>query len=148
MQGHPRWMGHSGEFWQIVSHWRREWQTTPVYLLWEPHELYKKENGRSILKNSYTISFKKLTIYYDLEILFIPKKWKYMCTQTTTQLFTANCNGNNQQTVIPSCQGIVLNSTKEWTNCSYIQLGWISKVLCWAAKSQPLKVTYYRIPLR
>ena len=32
MQGHPRWMGHSREFWQNVVHWRREWQTTPVYL--------------------------------------------------------------------------------------------------------------------
>jgi len=26
MQGHPRWMGHSGEFSQNVVHWRREWQ--------------------------------------------------------------------------------------------------------------------------
>ena len=34
--------GHSGEFWQNVIHWRREWQTTPVFLLWEPHEQYKK----------------------------------------------------------------------------------------------------------
>ena len=33
MQGHPRWKGHSGEFWQNVVHWRREWQTTPVFLL-------------------------------------------------------------------------------------------------------------------
>ena len=23
-------------------HWRREWQTTPVFLPWEPHELYKR----------------------------------------------------------------------------------------------------------
>ena len=30
------------EFWETVIHWRREWQTTPVYLPWEPHELYKK----------------------------------------------------------------------------------------------------------
>ena len=34
--------GHSGEFWQHMIHWRREWQTTLVYLLWVPHELYKK----------------------------------------------------------------------------------------------------------
>ena len=32
IQGHPRWIGHSREFWQNVIHWRREWQTTPVYL--------------------------------------------------------------------------------------------------------------------
>ena len=39
MSGHPKWLGHSGEFWKNVIHWRREWPTTPVYLLWEPHEL-------------------------------------------------------------------------------------------------------------
>ena len=38
----PRQMGHSGEFWQEVIHWRTEWETTPVYLPWELHELYKK----------------------------------------------------------------------------------------------------------
>ena len=42
MQGHPRWTAHGGEFWKHVIHWRREWQTIPVHLLWEPHELYKK----------------------------------------------------------------------------------------------------------
>ena len=26
-----------GEFWQCVVHWRREWQTTSVFLPWEPH---------------------------------------------------------------------------------------------------------------
>ena len=34
-------MGHSEKFWQNV-HWRREWQTTPVFLSWEPHEQYEK----------------------------------------------------------------------------------------------------------
>ena len=42
MQGYPRQTGHSREFWQNVIHWRREWQTTPVYLAWEPHELHKR----------------------------------------------------------------------------------------------------------
>ena len=37
IQGHPRRMRHSGEF-QSVVHWRREWQTTPVFLPREPHE--------------------------------------------------------------------------------------------------------------
>ena len=31
-----------GEFWQNVVHWRREWQTTSVFLPWEPHEQYAK----------------------------------------------------------------------------------------------------------
>ena len=35
-------MGHGGEFWQNVVHWRREWQTTSVFLPWEPHEQYEK----------------------------------------------------------------------------------------------------------
>ena len=26
-----------------MVHWRREWQTTPVFLLGEPHEQYAKE---------------------------------------------------------------------------------------------------------
>ena len=33
----PGQMDHSEEFWPIVIHLRREWQTTPVFLLWEPH---------------------------------------------------------------------------------------------------------------
>ena len=42
MWGHPRWMDHGGEVWQNVVHWRREWQTTSVFLPWEPHEQYEK----------------------------------------------------------------------------------------------------------
>ena len=30
------------EFWQNVVHWRREWQTTSVFLQWEPHEKQKE----------------------------------------------------------------------------------------------------------
>ena len=40
--GHPRWTGHGGEVWRNVVHWRREWQTTSVFLTWEPHEQYEK----------------------------------------------------------------------------------------------------------
>ena len=39
LQYHGRWRGHGGEFWQSMVHWRREWQTTSVFLPWEPHEL-------------------------------------------------------------------------------------------------------------
>ena len=35
-------MGHGGEFWQNVVCWRREWQTTSVFLPWDPHEQYEK----------------------------------------------------------------------------------------------------------
>ena len=37
--GHPRRMGHGGVY---VVHWRREWQTTSIFLPWEPHEQYDK----------------------------------------------------------------------------------------------------------
>ena len=40
--GHPRRVGHGGEIWQNVVHWRREWQTTSVFLPWEPREQYEK----------------------------------------------------------------------------------------------------------
>ena len=40
--GPPKTDGHSGEFWQNVVDWRREWQSTPVFLPWEPHEQYEK----------------------------------------------------------------------------------------------------------
>ena len=50
--GHPRQRGHSGEFWQNVIHWRRKWQTTSVYLPWEPHELYKRTKKLLYLKMS------------------------------------------------------------------------------------------------
>ena len=39
---HPRWMGHGGEFWQNMVHWRREWQVTSIFLPWESHEQYDK----------------------------------------------------------------------------------------------------------
>ena len=35
-------IGHGEEFWQNVVHWRRERQTTSVFLPWEPHEQYEK----------------------------------------------------------------------------------------------------------
>ena len=42
-------LGHGGGIWQNVVHWRREWQTTSVFLPWEPHEQYERQNDR-ILK--------------------------------------------------------------------------------------------------
>ena len=41
-------MGHGGEFWQNVVHWRREWQTITVFLPWEPHEQCEKEKDRTL----------------------------------------------------------------------------------------------------
>ena len=40
--GHPRPAGHGEEVGQNVVHWRREWQTTSVFLPGEHHEQYEK----------------------------------------------------------------------------------------------------------
>ena len=39
MQGHPKQTSYGGEFWQNMIHWRRERQTIPVFLPWEPQWL-------------------------------------------------------------------------------------------------------------
>ena len=46
VKGHPGWMGHSGEFWQNVVHWRRERQATSVFLPWEEYQ----ENLKNSMK--------------------------------------------------------------------------------------------------
>ena len=45
MQGHPRETDHSAEFRQNVVPWRREWQTTLVFLLDKPM-IHIKRGGR------------------------------------------------------------------------------------------------------
>ena len=49
-------MGHGGEFWQNMVHWRREWQTTSVFLPWEPHEQYEKAKRDRTLKDELSRS--------------------------------------------------------------------------------------------
>ena len=44
--------GHGGEFWQNVVHWRRQWQTTSIFLPWEPHEQYERQKDRTWQMNS------------------------------------------------------------------------------------------------
>ena len=48
VKGHPRQIGHSEEFWQNVIHWRREWQTTPVFFLWEPMSSMKRQKDMTL----------------------------------------------------------------------------------------------------
>ena len=43
VQGYPRQMGHSEEFWQNVVHLRRERQTTPVFLCENPMKSMKRQ---------------------------------------------------------------------------------------------------------
>ena len=46
-------MAHGGEFWQNMVHWRRECQTTSVFLPCEPHDQYErfKKKKRKEKKN-------------------------------------------------------------------------------------------------
>ena len=37
----------ASQFWQNVVHWRREWQTSSVFLPWELHEQYEKKKKKS-----------------------------------------------------------------------------------------------------
>ena len=52
MQGHPIWTGKYWEFWQNMVHWRREWQTTSVFLPWEPHEQFEKKKKDMTVKDA------------------------------------------------------------------------------------------------
>ena len=36
------------ERWQKVIHWRREWQTTSVFLPWEPYEQWDNRENKII----------------------------------------------------------------------------------------------------
>ena len=52
MQGHPGQTGHSEEFWQNVVHWKREWQSTPVFLPGEHHEQYEEAKHMTLEEKS------------------------------------------------------------------------------------------------
>ena len=38
MWGHQKRTGHGGQVRQYVVHWRKEWQSTSIFLPWESHE--------------------------------------------------------------------------------------------------------------
>jgi len=48
MWGHPRLPARGGEVWQKVVHWRREWQTTSVFLPWGPRNSMKRPKDRTL----------------------------------------------------------------------------------------------------
>ena len=64
MQSHPRWTGHSGEFWPDMIHWRSEWQTTPVYLPWEPHKLSLKRQNDACIYTLFIVLF--IMVYHRI----------------------------------------------------------------------------------
>jgi len=53
MQGHPRWTGHGGKFWQNMAYRRREWQTPSVFLTQETHEQFSSvQFSHSVVSDS------------------------------------------------------------------------------------------------
>ena len=87
VQPHPRRTGRSEGSWKNVIHWRREWQTTPVYLLWEPHELHKKakRNYHMIQQFYFWVFTQKIwrrfqraicTLMFRAAQFTIAKRWK------------------------------------------------------------------------
>ena len=61
---------HCREFWQNVVYWRRDWQTTSVFLPWEPHEEYEK--AKRYDTERWTPQVKKCPICYWRLV----EKWK------------------------------------------------------------------------
>ena len=102
--GHPTWTGHRGEFWQNVTHWRREWETTPVYLPLEPHELHKRS--------------KKATIWPCIPLLGLCPEKNIIQKDTWTPVFIAALHTTAKTGKQPNCP-----STGEWIKkmwCIYI----------------------------
>ena len=61
-----------GEFWQNVVHWRREWQTTSVFLPWELHEQYEDCIALAIFRNIIAFNVHKVSLNLCITIIIIP----------------------------------------------------------------------------
>ena len=71
----PRQIGHAGDFWQ---NWRNEWQTTPVYLPWEPHELYKRaSNWVSVFSTHKIVEIFSISLCLKFQVLDGTTEQKY-----------------------------------------------------------------------
>ena len=61
--------------WQNVVHWRREWQTTSVFLPWEPHEQYEK--AKRYNTERWTPQVGRCPIYYwGRAEKWLQKEWR------------------------------------------------------------------------
>ena len=78
-----------------VIHWRREWETTPVYLPLEPHELYKRS--------------KKATIRPCIPLLGVCPEKNIIQKDTCTPVFIAALCTTAKTGKQPNCP-----STEEW----------------------------------
>ena len=81
VRGHPRWAGHGGEVWQNVVHWRRERQTTSVFLPWKPHEQYEK--AKRTLKDEHPRSVGIICYWRRVEKL-LQEEWRDGAKAKTT----------------------------------------------------------------
>ena len=87
MWGHPRCMGHGGEVWQNVVHWRRELQTTSIFLPWKPHELYEKTKRKDTERWTPHVSRCPIC-YWRLVEKYLPERTKeWSQSKNSTQLW-------------------------------------------------------------
>ena len=84
--GCPRQAGYGGEVWQNVVHWRRKWQTTLVFLLWESHgERSLVGYCSRVLKSPTQLKWlSTLVIYCD--IIYCPKTLQLKATVIISQV--------------------------------------------------------------
>ena len=115
--GHPRRTGHGGEVWQNVVHWRREWQTTSVFLPWELHEQCEQYNKAS---KWYKLNIQTCSIRFKTPQCYSPfvLYTKSPCLTAINQqisLERKNTNKNNAVTMFESlCYGrktVTVNQT-------------------------------------
>ena len=72
--------GHGGELWQNVVHWRREWQTTSVFLPWEP----QKQTIVTLLQIPKELS----SFGTGVDFFFLQRLWKHSWHQTSWNIST------------------------------------------------------------
>ena len=73
VKGHPGQTGHGREFWQNVVHWRREWQTTPVFLPQESRTVWK---GNMIRHWKVSAEVSRCPTYYEESEKQLQKEWR------------------------------------------------------------------------
>ena len=73
--GYLRWTAHGGEVWQNVFHWRSKWQTSSVFLPWEPHEQYEKAKWWDTERGTPQVSRCPICYWRSLEKK-LQKEWR------------------------------------------------------------------------
>ena len=118
MQGNPRHRGHGIEFWKNVLYWRREWQTTSVFLPQEPHEQYEKakwyDTGRWTPQVSRCpVCYWEHCITWEHQLGWL---WAYCWISGIYQSFST-ITENRSFYVLPYC---LLAALSCWLSCCFM----------------------------